>query len=1013
MAARVSAVLKIRPGEEQVAVRVLGMMFVVWSGFAIGGNAVEGLLFARFGPDALPYLFVGLGVTTSAVMLGMNTVLQRPNPQRVLVRSLPGMAVAVLGMRALLVLQARWLYPAMWLAMMVLWTAIGVVIWGVAGAVHDTRQAKRLFPLYGSALILGGVVGGIATAPLATWLGAENLLLLWAGSFVVTFLLARSALRTAGVRVAARSRSRRPDVSVRSRLAEGLRSVRASPLLSWMSVSIALLAILYFSLSFLFARAATTRFPDADRLSGFLGLFMGLTSATALVIGLFAANRLFARFGLASMVVALALLYLGGFAVVASSMTFVTLFVFRFAQMVWVNGVWAGAWQSLYNVVPPERRDGTRAVVDGVALQVGIAAAGVLLILADRALGPRAVALIGLSVAVVAALTTWRLRRAYVDAVVEALRAGNPEVFLAEEEPFGGIRRDAAALSAVAGSTSDPDPAVRRISMEILSEVADRDSIPIVLQRLRDPDPVVRALALRGAARLGEDVPPEVVESLLNDDDPSVRLAGVETLGRPQVSPLEPDRLRPMLEDLDPRVRASVAAALLRSRHASEAERTVRAMADASEPEWRGAAVAVLPETQGGVELTISLLADPEPLVRRAAIEALASRPSAEAAEALVRVLGDTDPGLRAKAVEALVRMGDAAFPPSRDALSRPDLEAGAMRVLARLDGVDPSILKAYVHREVSEAVRYAGVLRAVIGRDDPATELLEHSLRDRVLAHTVNALSVEGRFSDPVAIGLAIEDLGSRDAARRANALEALDAVGEPEVVRPLLRAWEAIATPSGDVASALAVILRDPDPWLRACGAYAASGHPELRPAVEGLARSDGDTLVRRAAEESLEEERVETLPTLSLMERIVFLRRVPLFVDLSPVDLKQVAEISDEHAYRNGDLIADQGEPGEEMYVIVSGEIRVLVGRDGGDPAEVARRSSGDCVGEMAIISRAPRMATLAAAGDVRTLVIGRARFERILRDRPEASLAVMGVLCNRLRESHGALPPEVRA
>ncbi|MDP9302150.1 MAG: cyclic nucleotide-binding domain-containing protein, partial [Actinomycetota bacterium] len=444
----------------------------------------------------------------------------------------------------------------------------------------------------------------------------------------------------------------------------------------------------------------------------------------------------------------------------------------------------------------------------------------------------------------------------------------------------------------------------------------------------------------------------------------------------------------------------------------------LQAMAETSEPEWRAAAAAVLPGTANGVELTLSLLDDPEPVVRRAGISALAGRASPHAAEALVRLLGDADRDVRAAAVEGLVRMDDAAVRPSMDARSRPDLEPGAMRVLARLDGVDPSILHAYVQREVSDAVRYAGLLRAVVAGEDAATELLAHSLRDRMLGHTVNALSVEGRFSDPVAIGLAIDDLSSSDPARRANALEALDAVGEPHVVRPLLRAWEAITLPSGDVGSALTEIMRDRDPWLRACGARAAAVHPELRPSVEVLARTDADTLVRTAAASmgaaSVEgDSGVETLPTLSLMERIVFLRRVPLFVDLSPVDLKQVAEISDEHAYRDGDLIADQGEPGEEMYLIISGEIRVLVARDGEGPAEVARRSSGDCVGEMAVISRAPRMASLVAAGDVRTLVIDRARFERILRDRPEASLAVMGVLCSRLRESHSALPPEVRA
>jgi HEAT repeat protein/ATP/ADP translocase len=1012
---RFAAVLKIRPGEGAVAGRVLAMMFVVWSGFALGGNAVEGLLFARFGPEALPYLFVGLGVSTSVVMLTMNTLLQRPNPQRLLVRMLPAMSVAILGMRALLLLEARWLYPAMWLAMMVLWTAIGVVIWGVAGAVHDTRQAKRLFPLYGSALILGGVVGGVATAPLAVWLGAENLLLLWAVSFGIAYVLARSSLRVAGVRVS--TRAQRPSGSVRSRLAEGLRAVRTSSLLSWMSISLALLAILYFSLSFLFARAATARFPDADQLSGFLGLFMGITSATALVIGLFVANRLFARFGLASMVVALAAIYLAGFGVVTMVMSFTTLFLVRFAQMVWFNGVWAGAWQSLYNVIPPERRDGTRAFVDGVALQAGVAIAGLTLILADRVLGTRAVAVIGLCAAVVAVLTTWRLRAAYAVAVVEALRAGNPEVFLAEEEPFGGIRRDAAALSAVSGSASDADPVVRRICMEILSEIGDEESGPVVLQGLGDPDPVVRALARRGAATLGLAVSDDLARAMLHDEDASVRLAAVETFGS-SGAPSPPDgeaALAHLLADPDVHVRAAAAAELLRSgRDGAEADRVLAEMAVSASAESRAAAAAALSEGGRGLDLARSLLADPDPSVRRAALSSFAA--TAGSPDAIVPLLGDDDRGVRTAAVEVLAAATDAALAPAVDALSRPGLEAGAMRVLARLDGADTSMLRNYVRGEVAEVVRYAGLLRAVSSRGNPAAELLAHSLRDRVLTRTVNALHVEGRFSDPVAIELAIDDLAGRDAGLRANALEALDAVGEPEVVRPLLRAWESLSTASGDATAALAEILRDPDPWLRACGAFAAAGAPELRSTVELLARDDPDTLVRAAASTAISEEDVcvETLPTLSLMERIVFLRRVPLFVDLSPTDLKHVAEASNEQAFADGDLIADEGELGEEMFLIVSGEIRVLAGRNGDAPAaggsEIARRFSGECVGEMSIISGAPRMASLVAAGNVRTLAIDRPRFERILRDRPEAGLAVMGVLCNRLRESHGSLSPE---
>ncbi|HZA26629.1 MAG TPA: HEAT repeat domain-containing protein [Actinomycetota bacterium] len=1005
--------LRVGPGEERVALLLLTMMIVVWTGFALGGNAVESLLFVRFGPEALPYLFVTLGVLTFALMLGLNAMLGRTRPRRMLLSTLLGMGAFVIVMRLLLMLDARWLYPPMWLLMMVMWTVGGVAAWGIAGAVHDTRQAKRLFPLYVAGLILGWAIGGFGTAPLARWFGAENLLFFWAAGLGGAFLLARSALRVGGAMAESRRSRGRGSVSVRAQLSEGLRSVRESPLLFWMAITLALLALLYFSLAFLFARAATARFPEADRLAGFLGLFMGATNGMGLLVSLFVANRLFARFGVAAMVLVLAALYVAGFGVLAVSLAFVPLVVFRFAQMVWVNGVWTGGWQALYNVVPTERRDRTRTIIDGGALQGGIVLAGLLLILSERSLAPRSFVLIALAIAVVAAITANQMRRAYAGAVVEALRAGNPEVFIAEEEPFGGVRRDAAAMSIVMTSASNADPAVRRIAMEILAEVAGEDDMPTILEGLRDEDPLVRASALRGVARIGSHRALPDVSRLLSDGEVSVRLAAVDAFLAGGGTGKDADRLRSLLSDPDPDVRARASAGLLASPHADEAQRTLWDMVRSQSPEWRAAALGAFGGAEQGTEAIVSGLDDPHPLVRRAAALALSERPGPTASEGLVRALGDSDAEVRAAAVRGIVRMGDRARDALVAALARPELEAGAMHCLARMEGVDVSVLRDYVRREISEAVRYGGLLRILREGTDDRTDLVAHLLRYLSIQHAVNGLHAASNYWDPVGIRLAIENLASKDHGQRANALETLEAVGEPDVVRPLLAVWEGTASPSTDGASVLAELMRDRDPWLRASAAFASVGRAELRSDVEELARFDGDTLVREAATVALEGERVvEALPSLSLMERIVFLRRVPLFVDLSPADLKHVAEAATEQIYPDGEVIAEQGEPGDEMYVVLSGELRVLVSRDGGDPTEVARRVPGEYVGEMAVITQAPRMASLVAAGQVRALAIDRRRFERILRERPEASLAVMRELCNRLVKSVSGTP-EARA
>src|SRR5262245_14732547 len=183
IARRLQALTRVRPGEGRTASLLVAMMFVGMSGAAIGANGVESLFFSRFGPGFLPYLYLALGPLTFAVLIGMGASPAAEGP-RFLVRLPLGIAAAVVVARVVLGFGLHWFYPVSWLVMMVLWTTQVMGAWGLAGAVSDARQAKRLFPLYGAAVIAGWVVGGLATGPVAVLIGAENLLLVWAAAVV-------------------------------------------------------------------------------------------------------------------------------------------------------------------------------------------------------------------------------------------------------------------------------------------------------------------------------------------------------------------------------------------------------------------------------------------------------------------------------------------------------------------------------------------------------------------------------------------------------------------------------------------------------------------------------------------------------------------------------------------------------------------------------------------------------------------------------------------------------------
>jgi CRP/FNR family transcriptional regulator, cyclic AMP receptor protein len=99
--------------------------------------------------------------------------------------------------------------------------------------------------------------------------------------------------------------------------------------------------------------------------------------------------------------------------------------------------------------------------------------------------------------------------------------------------------------------------------------------------------------------------------------------------------------------------------------------------------------------------------------------------------------------------------------------------------------------------------------------------------------------------------------------------------------------------------------------------------------------------------------------------------------------------------------GTTVFAQGDPADALYVVVSGEFRVVVGSPTGDEATVAVIRAGEACGELGLIDGQPRSATVVAAQRSRLLSITRNDFLEWLRPRPDAALALLTTLTARLR------------
>ncbi len=978
-----------------MAFLVIGVMLFTSMGAALGGTGIEALFFARYGVEYLPYMFVGLGIVSMILSFGVTAVLSRVSKQALYI-AIPLLVAFLLVVGRLALLSGwSWLYPILWLGKEVLNFFIGLVTWGVASLVCDTRQAKRLFPLFNASRILGQVIGGFITGLLVLSIGTENLLLVWAATLLLAFVLSRTLLARQQISIAPERASRRKQPKLTDEMQRGFQYVRNSPMMKWISIATIFFSILFFSISLPFSRAATQQYVNEDALATFLGLFNGVSTAAAFLVSLLLANKLFARFGIMLSILALTVIYLVGFAGLVILPIFSIIVAFRFVQMLWLNGIADPAWQAMFNVVPPERRDQVRTFISGVPEQAGTFIAGGILIIGEQTLTPQQLYFVGLFAAAACTYMIYQARRGYNGALIEALRAGRPHLFYSQEQPFGGFHQDAAAVQTAVAGLQDMDPVIRRISAEILGNLSVPESTKALVERLSDDDSLVRAACLRALSQSRATSALLDIAASLSDPEADVRFEAVNSISALAGYPLGVTTyITPLLEDQSPKVSARAAVCILRysnfdsyqARGRDErqdalfkkAKEHLRQMAVFTDIEAREHAIAALGDWGDvqafeflGNELKDRTLV---PSIRKSILVSLQRIDSQRSLPYLIDSLANKNPIVLESSASLLEQIGDPALQPSLEALQDEEKVEGALLALERLPvPPEPPILN-FARAAVSRAGEYDAWMRGVRAQiPNEAGALLVESLQNKSSEYGIRALRAIGLLGDRAAMNTAIENLQTHDASQRANVIEALESISAKwrDILQPLMRLWEEDRLVQGSVDWER--LLKDNDEWIRECAAFAKDyGGPDM-----------------------------DSLSTLSLMDRILFLKRVPMFAALSPADLKQVAAIAAEEIFPDGEVIVEEGDPGDAMFVIISGEVRVCRIK-GGQQVEVARRKTGEYVGEMSIITREPRNATLIASGDVRALCIDQKSFEGLMRERPEVSLFIIHVLSKRIKE-----------
>ncbi len=130
---------------------------------------------------------------------------------------------------------------------------------------------------------------------------------------------------------------------------------------------------------------------------------------------------------------------------------------------------------------------------------------------------------------------------------------------------------------------------------------------------------------------------------------------------------------------------------------------------------------------------------------------------------------------------------------------------------------------------------------------------------------------------------------------------------------------------------------------------------------------------------------------------------LKRTDIFYDLTPMHLEMISALCEEKNARAGEIIFEENSPGNELYVIVRGEIEILLDpglvgatapRRGAGPVTIATLRDGQTFGEIALVDQGIRSASARCATDnVRLVVIPRQKLLTLCETYPELGYRVM--------------------
>ncbi len=970
---------------------------------ALNYNGFMTLFNQRFGSSNLPYVYMAEAVILPIeawFMTWLAGKLTKPGLMRAMYAIMTGIvllnAIILVGMRVTGE-DFRWYYPFLFLSSSFVVRQETILLWSLAVDLCPTQQAKRLMPLFVAAATLGGIAAGLITQIVSPWFGPDIVYVLGPVFLLIASVNYRKAIAVYLVPLALKWSGTASEETETLSSMDYFRRTLKSPFLLGVLGMMTVMPALYFLMEFIFLNTAHISYPDETEFGRIFGIVTTLLFTLAFLLQL-VSGRLMAWLGASSMLTAITAVYVASFALawaligspivmaaVSGGYMLTYLLIYYSAEP---------SYQLFYKMLPLQQRDGFRFVAQGIATFMGILlGAGLQFLHTGLGWGFPALAAIGTVGAVLLFVLSWLVRQLYMKELVQSVQTLGLAADKELAESYKEFYRNSRTMGSVQAMLRHESEEAREIALNILGRSKESRFLPEMLAMIDDDSVRVKVAALKAIDLSSADLSAMVkVASLLEDPEPDVRKEVVHKLAQMKhMSSQAFFFLRMKLLDRSPMVVAEAVKAmyLLENAQSYEAcyEVIEQILKDGGEPAiYVCRVIAELKLDKFSLQVE-KLLMDSHHAVKVAATSCLGVLGRTKIVPILVERLPTADQELFKATTQALIDMGKGVVETLKQGLpsASPKVWQASVTALAQLleDEEVRSWLAEHGTVKLADNAVTSKLPEAFRKLERPdLAELAEMRQRDLQLTIYAGVWAILERLTDEQVVAAIRRTLADEDEDTRSGGLEVLaEGVGERRLSQRLAISWQA------EIEKSEGLTMESAREFVAKAAETADDWWREM--AME-LRRGEGGTAMQ------------EEQGMLGRLNKVVFLKKVPFFADLSLEELGLIAGAATEQKFADGSYLLKRGEGNAAMYVVIDGNVELTSISAAGWEGTLGVLGGGDVCGATSALDESPSSVTAQAFfGDVRVLALQRDDVTRLVRLYPEIGIGLLRSSLARIR------------